>query len=75
MIRSKFPNSAILPTIGNNDVIEHNKVPCDNEHAKMYYQGMFDIWFPKESSPKGFNHDEAHKSFMQGGYYRYDFEG
>lgn len=63
----------IFPTIGNNDVIEHNKVPCDDQEAKMYYSELYDIWFPSGMQPKNFNHERAYESFLQGGYYRHDF--
>jgi hypothetical protein len=33
IIRTKMPNVAILPTIGNNDVVIHNNVPCDDSFA------------------------------------------
>ena len=29
MLRAKFPNTTLLPTIGNNDVMIHNSVPCN----------------------------------------------
>lgn len=27
-IRDQFPNIPILPSVGNNDVVHHNRVPC-----------------------------------------------
>lgn len=36
---------------------------------------MFDLFFPKEHQPAGFNEKEARKSFLKGGYYEYDFPG
>ena len=48
MLRENLPNKTLLPTIGNNDVVVHNNVPCNDSFAEIYYQGMFDIWFPKE---------------------------
>ena len=46
MIRSEFPDASLLPSIGNNDVVVHNQVPCDSETSKEYYSELFDIWFP-----------------------------
>lgn len=74
MLRDNFPNKTLLPTIGNNDVVVHNNVPCDDVFAQKYYQGLFDIWFPKDHQPQNFDQEKAHKSFLQGGYYKYDFK-
>ena len=30
-VRKEFPGIAVLPTIGNNDVVIHNKVPCPGD--------------------------------------------
>ena len=37
ILRSKIQTSAILPSIGNNDVVVHNHVPCDDIFAQQYY--------------------------------------
>lgn len=55
-VRTKFPDKILLPTIGNNDVIVHNQVPCNEDVAELYYLDLFDIWFPKEHLPPGFNY-------------------
>ena len=67
--RERYPNIPILPSIGNNDVIEHDQVPCNDEIASFYYSELFDIWFPKNHLPAGFNYDKSRESFMNGGYY------
>ena len=46
----------ILPSIGNNDVVVHNQVPCSPEESKSYYDDLFQIWFPEQNSPRGFDH-------------------
>lgn len=33
MVREQFGDAAILPSIGNNDVVYHNQVPCDSKIA------------------------------------------
>lgn len=73
-LRKNFEGSAILPTIGNNDVIVHNQVPCNEELADRYYKELFEVWFPKDGPlPKGFNYTEAKSTFEKGGYYSYSF--
>lgn len=64
MLRENIPNKPLLPTIGNNDVVVHNNVPCNDEFALKYYQGLFDIWFPKDHQPQGFDNEKVHESFL-----------
>ncbi len=47
MIRQECPEAALLPSIGNNDVVVHNQVPCDSKIAEKYYSELFEIWFPE----------------------------
>ena len=56
ILRSKNQISAILPSIGNNDVVVHNHVPCDDIFAQQYYLDIFNIWFPKDNYPINFNY-------------------
>jgi hypothetical protein len=72
-VRSKVKVSAILPSIGNNDVVVHNNVPCDDTFALQYYSDIFNIWFPNNSLPLNFDYVNSQQSFLSGGYYRYDF--
>jgi hypothetical protein len=65
----------ILPSIGNNDVIVHNQVPCTPEEATRYYSELFEVWFPPNHTPRGFKRNATRDSFLQGGYYIHDFEG
>ena len=46
IVRKNFPKTDLLPTIGNNDVIVHDNVPCTDEVANKYYSELFEIWFP-----------------------------
>ena len=73
MVRRQFPNASILPTIGNNDVIVHDETPCKDDIAEIYYGDLYNLWFPQDDSPAGWNHTAAKETFSQGGYYRYDF--
>jgi len=72
-LRTTFPDKILLPTIGNNDVIVHNTVPCNQEVADMYYQQLYDLWFPEEHRPPNFDNKTVSDTFKNGGYYRYDF--
>ena len=67
------PGAPLLPSIGNNDVPVHNLVPCNEQQHDVYYKGLFDVFFPADAQPAGFNAVEAQKTFHAGGYYRYDF--
>lgn len=40
----------------------------------MYFSELFDVWFPADLVPTSFNREAAFRTFMQGGYYRHDFE-
>ena len=44
MIQAHFPDTPILPNIGNNDVLHHYQAPNSTEKA-MYYGDLYDIWF------------------------------
>lgn len=33
LIRKRFIGTALLPSVGNNDVVVHNNVPCDDAFA------------------------------------------
>lgn len=50
-------------------------MPCNKEDHALEYSEVFDMWFPRSAQPKGFKREMARKSFLQGGYYRHDFEG
>lgn len=73
MLRKQFPGKVLLPTIGNNDVVIHNSVPCNEDDAEMYYKELFEIWFPEGERPPNFDLATANETFSNGGYYRYDF--
>ena len=58
-VRSKVQVSALLPSIGNNDVVVHNNVPCDDSFAQQYYTDIFNIWFPIGSLPMNFDYENS----------------
>lgn len=44
MITAVFPDTPILPSIGNNDVMYHNQAPTQQQ-APGYYQDLWTAWF------------------------------
>ena len=75
IFRQQFPKTPILPTIGNNDVMYHNKLPCKQELENVMYADLLQIWFPEDNLPVGMDYEELKHSFMKGGYYRYNVTG
>lgn len=45
LLSSKFPNTVILPAIGNNDIKYHYKAPSQDDEAKDYYNFFADVLF------------------------------
>jgi len=70
-LRKSFPGKLILPTIGNNDVIVHNQMPCTQGEHDKYFSELFDVWFAEQ--PAGFDREAARETFLVGGYYRHQF--
>ena len=35
----------LLPTIGNNDMMVADEVPCTETDKEAFYSALFDIWF------------------------------
>ena len=72
-IKIRFPNSLIIPAVGNNDPEFHYQVP-DLEEKNGYYNFLFDTWFldhvPNSKLP---NLNEIKSTFLDGGYYRVDY--
>ena len=46
LIMKRFPETPILPNIGNNDLIHHYQAPNSSERI-MYYGDLFRLWFDK----------------------------
>ena len=74
-IRGEFPDTVILPTIGNNDVIVHSSMSCLPSMMSVYFIDLLDIFFPKALLPAGFDYNGVKETFLKGGYYRHDFKG
>jgi len=50
-------------------------MPCSVADQTLYFNELFDTWFPKEHLPKNFSYQQNKRTFTRGGYYRHDFEG
>ena len=46
MVASYFPNTPIINSIGNNDVLNHNQPPTYFQKDE-YYGKLWEIWFKK----------------------------
>jgi len=73
LMEQHFPNTVKLPVIGNNDVMDHDQMPCTMTEHNIYFSQLFDAWFP--TSNKISNRAEIQRTFLQGGFYRHDFAG
>lgn len=73
VMKENFPNAAILPSLGNNDVVLHNEVPCSGTQFKnKFYKEFYEVWFP-EGEWGDIDFSRVKESFLEGGYYAYDF--
>lgn len=66
--KKKFPNTPIVPAIGNNDPKWHNQFPL--EESTDYFEFLFDLWFA--SHPVQYpNLTDIRTTFLKGGFYWY----
>jgi Icc-related predicted phosphoesterase len=42
---AKFPGVPIIPSIGNNDVLNHYQAPKNQSQKELFYGDLFNIWF------------------------------
>jgi hypothetical protein len=76
-LRKKFPDTLILPALGNNDQMFQYQVPGHKEIKQMYYQDVLDLWFGEHAPRKNklFAHlTDLNETFHRGGYYRFDLD-
>ena len=71
LIRAAFPNTVLLPSIGNNDVVVHNQVDCDPDLSDQYFDMMFSLWFQHPN----FDIQNIERTFRFGGFYLYHLPG
>jgi hypothetical protein len=65
-VKKEFPGVPIIPTIGNNDLLNHYEAPRDDQKS-LFYGDVYDIWF-------GNSRPEVEATFKEGGYYRIDLK-
>lgn len=70
-LQANIPDTLILPSIGNNDVIVHNNMECDDSLYNMYFNDLFNVWF--EPQRNAIAYEQVKSTFTSGGYYRHDF--
>lgn len=72
-VEKQFPGVPIIPTIGNNDLLNHYQAPKNESEKALFYGDLYDIWFDKVSgnSKQPFI-NTIKDTFMDGGFYRYD---
>lgn len=44
-IKEKLPNVVVLPTFGNNDMVQYYQVPRDEATKQAFYGDLYDMWF------------------------------
>lgn len=75
VIRGRFGNSLILPTVGNNDNELHYEVPGVREKGG-WYDFLYELWFEEsQSTIIQQNLGRIRETFFNGGYYRLDING
>lgn len=74
LLGARFPNSLILPAIGNNDIRFHYVAPRQDEEAADYYRFLSDVLFTKVPGNAGINRSQIDQTFKNYGFYRYDID-
>ncbi len=76
LIHEKFPETVVLPTLGNNDQIHHYQVPGYQDLKKKYYSHVHEMWFGKYAPRANQEFSKYLKEdILNGGYYRFDLDG
>jgi hypothetical protein len=72
LVREKFPNTLLVPCIGNNDIPYHYQT-ISLELKPLIYGDMYNMWFRDHPvNSKVANLDEIKRNFTMGGFYRID---
>ena len=66
-----FPNTMILPTIGNNDG-RYKDEAIDETDKSDYYGLVYDLWFTELAGNASLDRVAINKTIMDGAYYRAD---
>lgn len=59
ILRENFGSTLLLPTLGNNDGIVHNQMPCTQCVSEQYFSSLFGIFFPE-----GDDFENVRKTFL-----------
>lgn len=71
-IAPMFPNSIVIPTIGNNDVKFHYEFPTTPEEAEEYYGFLYNLWWDHIGANQKYSgKDQVRETLMKGGYFVY----
>ncbi|CDW83200.1 UNKNOWN [Stylonychia lemnae] len=72
LLNKYFPNSLVLPTLGNNDCRYHYQSPYENDKQE-YYSYLFETYFLNHTRNNQIKElSEIQNTFLDGGYYRVD---
>jgi hypothetical protein len=72
-INPMFPDSIIIPAIGNNDVKFHYEFPITEEESNEYYGFLYDLWWEQLETNRNYTKKEdVKKTLMNGGYFLYE---
>ena len=72
MLNDAFPNTMIVPIIGNNDNKFHNEGTTE-EYRDSYYPYVYQLWFQNMTGNAALlSSQRIHDSFLSAGYYRVD---
>lgn len=74
LISVHFPNTIILPAIGNNDVKHHYRAPPQFDEAEDYYTFLADVLFNKVSGNQALDTNLIMENFIYKGYFRFDYQ-
>lgn len=68
-----FPETIIIPAIGNNDAKFHYEFPTTDEESDDYYGFLYDLWWNQMGANTEYENKESVKeTMMKGGFFRYD---
>lgn len=74
MFKHYFPNTLILPTIGNNDARFHDQAIDESDKAD-YYKFIYELWFKNFDGNQDLNLNQIQSTLNQAGHYRADVNG
>ena len=69
-----FPNSVVIPTIGNNDVKFHYEFPLTEADSNEYYGFLYDLWWNKIPGNANYTKkNEINATMLKGGFFTYEY--